>query len=481
MSSKVQVGLQYYKKYEWGSERVFKSLMHHESDYGAAFDSVIIDWGTSDPFTQPDPAVCTLKMRVRDYSIIENPLNLLGCYIGVFVSVALWSEAKTGSYAAADALTWAQWIEQQEPTDRDWPAEDDISLYYGRIKTGLTVTRRDNKDDWLVTITATDDMALYRRSSKQGITDSAAKWSGYHWVSAPSDKGIKLNDVLALQIKEAAAPQSIHDLYHPVTPIAPWEESEYPNLLTVLEQVTALPTSRPLFYVSFNPYSLATLRGAFNGELDYINALGNVQITDYQGVRKAISGSYGNDPIPASLVAVDDDTLATGDVITGVTIKGYKAGKDSDGRLTFTQMEVTRDLSNFLPETAYDINNRQTIDTRLVLKDESGGLYGGSYTTSEDEYSFLAAFIKELSSRYVPATLTVDSEHIDLDTAFDKWIALYRPQPQGPYIFDDINHAPMTEGPWWMLSGRLTITTKNGHQYVKQEFTPTPGWSSEKQ
>ena len=180
--------------------------------------------------------------------------------------------------------------------------------------------------------------------------------------------------------------------------------------------------------------------------------------------------------IPSDRIRTDDDmTLTIVEPVTGVTVQGKRASKDSDGTVTFDQSDMTYTAGG-LPDNLTVTQHVLTRESDAVLVDEAGGYAVWTPTTADKER--MAAWIETRDRRMVPETLTIDSR--DLDPAEYPW--LFRPEPSGPVFASGPSFAtladrdgnPAASGVWTTIGGTWSFAWESGRPVIRNDVQVLP-------
>ena len=463
---------QVYMFLDWGDG--WRSVNGHTGDV-AALDGFGIQWGTDDMETQPDPSVLSFRLIDRDGWLTANATRLAGAK----VCVRMAGEPTWRDTQRMDAATWAQLTGSVRDLHRIVPAsppnavgaDDATTLFVGIVATGGEATpRRDG--GWLLELSASSRMILWKRLAKQGPTSSDARLAELHWVGSLSTRLAELNR----RAQQVGAPQADTTGFYvdEATP-APYKTDNYPDQLSILHASYSHAVARPLWY-EIPDGDHSRLGGMPMGDSYFLSADTAGHLAAYHMSGDPVPG------VPARLVIIEDDgKLTIPEPVTQFVIKGKKAAVDNDGKLQFDESELTVDASAELPDNLADTQSSYTFDSDMVTVDETGGAWkavGGTTFALGSDGLFIRWLIQALDERLRPGTVVFDSRKLDPA----EYARLYVTACTAPLVFEGMSSRdlivadgrPATGGVWAPLGGTLTYEWINGTPVLRNEVNLWP-------
>lgn len=430
----------------------------------AALDSFTIQWGSSGIDEQPDPAVMSFTLRDRTGRLAGQALTLAGMKVVLqFSDQPRWMDLRdsmgpwSGLRIPIDTLHKA--YSPDSPDSPDSPAE---TMFAGTVSTGGSIEPHDG--GWLLNLSATSRMAVWKRLQSQGPTDSTPKWDGAHWIGTPSERLEELNRRAAAQ----GAPEAQLDNLTLPASVAPHASSDYPSQLDLLHRLTAGP-DLPQWHETYDgaESSLHPLCLADPATV-HMSRQGELYIPTDTGDRPALQGK----DIEA------DTTLTITEPITQVVITAKRVKAD-DGKLSFDDVDITMGDQNLLPEQLTITQKSLTIESDMLAVNDSGGLWtGGDVSTITDtQRADTARWLESHDLRMVPTSVTFNSTR--LDPALLPW--LYKASPSGPFLIVQAEASALTgsdgrpafTGPLTTIGGTLSYRWRDGTPTLTQEATLT--------
>ena len=431
-------------------------LNDHSQDI-AMLDSVSIQWGCDDPSEQPDPSVATIRL-------IDRTGQLAGDFVRLSMARLVLTMSAQPTWD--DCIQYGTWGDCEWPIsrlDQRWRPDtiasgDTVALFDGIIATGGTVTR--HADAWLIQVTASSRMILWTREQRQGPTSGDR-----HWTDTPAARLAELNK----RAKAIGAPLAdTMDISLPPS-CASYDLNTYPSLLDLLHRLTAHDPRAPLWHDHADGRATSISRTDLAATTDIsLDDTGQAWTIGQDGTTRPA--------IPSDRIRTDDDmTLTIVEPVTGVTVQGKRASKDSDGTVTFDQSDMTYTAGG-LPDNLTVTQHVLTRESDAVLVDEAGGYAVWTPTTADKER--MAAWIETRDRRMVPETLTIDSR--DLDPAEYPW--LFRPEPSGPVFASGPSFAtladrdgnPAASGVWTTIGGTWSFAWESGRPVIRNDVQVLP-------
>lgn len=453
---------------DWGDG--WHGMNDHAGDV-AALDGFSIQWGTDDLDQQPDPSVMSFTLRDRTGRLTGRALTLAGARVLVQIS-----EQPTWGMLRDDMGPWsAQHMRLDAMHQAYTPglpssaSSTAITLFDGLIQSGGDA--RPYSDGWLLELSATGRMILWKRMQKQGPTSSEARYAKVHWVGGIADRVAELNR----RATSSAAPTVSTSGLDATTSAAPYKLDDYPSQLDLLHRTFAHEPTWPVWYeypdrnksrLDYMPFGAPVTIGA--------DVSGRLTATDWTG--ETLDGLDA-----ADVITDDEQSLTIPEPVTQFVIQG-KTAKASDGALEFDQHETTLTDRGRLPANLKATQTSVTVEADVVTADESGGVWGragGSVwaPTDADRDSF-ARLLVTIDRRLRPATVVFDGRKLDPATH----ARLYLTASSGPLVIQGATSSrltgddgiPATGGAWATIGGTLTYQWSNGRPSLRNEVTLWP-------
>lgn len=403
----------------------------------AVLDSLSIEWGTANPYEQPEPAVCRFTLIDHAAQISVDPTQLTGAKVKISL--------------------------------------DNANIFAGTITSGATITTET--DHVRIDTSATSDYAIWKRLRSQGT--EFPYWPGirgkYYWYNAQQSTGL-INE-FNKRAQAAGAPQ----VYTPTLPgkrcYAPVPAGDYPSQFDMLHWLYAA-YRLPLWA----EWDAATIGHAYLIARRCKALLSDWTFANYaQNNHRSTSPDIPNTrPLPADKVQTDG-RYTLGDPYTQYVFRGkrmiWETHTDVTGNLIVdegldvTDRDVTCTDETKLP-AALKTSQKSVIVDALTVMDCSTDLNPApySYTATPPtsvEKDDLSNLLKLLDTHLRPENLTVDS--LTLDAATYKHYFM-------PTMLDGITITGTIKNPlarkvlagtWMMIGGLLTY----GHHSGKPVLT----------
>ena len=201
------------------------------------------------------------------------------------------------------------------------------TLFDGLVQNGGEA--RPRGDGWLLELSASSRMILWKRMQKQGPISSDARYTGLHWVGTMAERLTELNR----RAGEADAPQANANGLPITASVAPYRTDDYPSQLALLHRLYAHSRMWPLWYeypdrdasrIDYMPFGAPASIG--------IDDTARLTVTDWTG--ETLDGLDA-----ADVITDDEQSLTIPEPVTQFVIQG-KTAKASDGALEFDQHET---------------------------------------------------------------------------------------------------------------------------------------------
>ena len=429
----------------------------------AALDSFTIQWGSDSIDEQPDPAVMTFTLRDKTGRLAGQSLTLAGMKVVVqFSNQPRWMDLQPSMGAWEDLrITLDSLHRAYSPDSPDSPDSPAETMFAGTVSTGGTVSPTAT-GSWLLELTATSRMAVWKRLQSQGPTDTNAKWNGAHWIGTPSARFTELNR----RAKAQGAPEAQLDGLALPASVAPYTASEHPSQLDLLHRLTAGPRL-PQWHETYDG-GTSSLRPLCLADpiAVHLSTDGTLTILTDGETRQALSAS--------DIEAATD--LSITEPITQVIINAKRVKADN-GKLSFDDVEITMGDQNRLPAQLTATQKSLTLDSDMLAVDESGGVWnsGKTSTVTDADRTNIAQWLESHDLRMVPETVTFNSTRID--PARLPW--LYKASPSGPFLIVKAKASMLTgsdgrpafTGPITTIGGTLRYRWRDGTPTLTQEAT----------
>lgn len=453
---------------DWGDG--WKAVNDHAEDV-AALAGFSIQWGAAGIDTQPDPSVMSFTLRDRTGWLTGRALTLAGARVLVQISeqptwgrlradMGAWSAQRMRLYAMHQAYT---------PGLPSSMSSTATTLFDGLIQNGGDA--RQYGDGWLLELSATGRMILWKRMQKQGPTSSEARYAKVHWVGGIADRVAELNR----RATASEAPTVSTSGLDATTSVAPYKLDDYPSQLDLLHRTFAHEPMWPVWYeypdrnksrLDYMPFGAPVTIGA--------DVSGRLTVTDWTG--ETLDGLDA-----ADVITDDEQSLTIPEPVTQFVIQG-KTAKASDGALEFDQHETTLTDMGRLPANLKATQSSVTVEADVVTADESGGVWaraGGSvWAPADADREAFARLLVTIDRRLRPATVVFDGRKLDPATH----ARLYLTASSGPLVIqgaitsrlagDDAK--PSAGGAWASIGGTLTYQWSAGKPHLRNEVTLWP-------
>lgn len=453
---------------DWGDG--WTAVNDHANDV-AALDGFSIQWGSDAIDTQPDPSVMSFTLQDRTGRLTGRALTLAGARVLVQIS-----EQPTWGMLRSDMGAWsAQRMrldamhQAYTPGVQSSASSTATTLFDGLIQNGGEV--RQYGAGWLLELSASSRMTLWKRLQKQGPTSSDARFTGLHWVGNADARLAELNR----RAVSAHAPRANTSGLDTSASPAPYKTDDYPSQLDLLHRTFAHSDMWPLWYeypdrdssrLDYMPFGAPVTIG--------IDARGRMTVTDW--MHETLDG------LDASCIITDDDqALTIPEPITQFVVQG-KTAKASDGVLDFDQHDIEITAGGMLPDNLTATQSSITVESDAVAADESDGVWGRAGGTvwqpDTDEKAAFARLLVTMDRRLRPETIVFDSLKLDPATHSRFYITA----SSGPFIIQGATASrlagddgkPAAGGAWASIGGTLTYQWASGRPRLRNEVTIWP-------
>ena len=429
----------------------------------AALDSFTIDWGSDSIDEQPEPTVMSFTLRDRTGRLAGQALTLAGMKVVVqFSNQPRWMDLTPAMGSWQDLRIPIDSLHRAySPVSPDSPDSPAMTMFAGTVSTGGSVEPASG-GGWLLKLSATSMMAVWKRLQSQGPTDTAAKWNGAHWIGTPAARLAEMNRRASAQ----GAPEAQLDGLALPSSVAPYTPSDHPSQLDLLHRLTAGPRL-PQWHEVYDG-ATSSLRPLFLADpiAVHLSSDGRLSILTGGETRHALSGS----DIEAST------DLSIPEPLTQVVINAKRV-KSDNGKLSFDDVEITMGDQHRLPSQLTATQKSLTLDSDMLAIDDSGGVWnsGATSNVSDTDRANVAQWLESHDLRMVPDPVTFNSTRID--PARLPW--LYKASPSGPFIIVKTKASALTgsdgrpafTGPITTIGGTLSYLWRNGKPTLTQEAT----------
>ena len=426
----------------------------------AALDSFTIDWGSAATGEQPGPTVMSFTLRDRTGRLAGQALTLAGMKVVVqFSNQPRWMDLTPAMGSWRDLRIPIDSLHKTySPDSPDSPDSPSETMFAGSVSSGGW----PGGGGWLLKLSATSRMAIWKRLQSQGPTDTAAKWNGAHWIGTPSARLKEMNRRASAQ----GAPEAQLDGLALPSSVAPYTPSDHPSQLDLLHRLTAGPRL-PQWHEVYGG-AASTIRPLFLADpiAVHLSTDGRLNVLTDGETRHALSAS----DIEAST------DLSITEPLTQVVINAKRV-KSDNGKLSFDDVEITMGDQNRLPPQLTAMQKSLTIDSDMLAVDDSGGVWnsGATSNVSDTDRANIAQWLESHDLRMVPDHVTFNSSRID--PARLPW--LYKASPSGPFIIVKAKTSALTgsdgrpsfTGPITTIGGTLSYRWRNGKPTLTQEAT----------
>lgn len=419
----------------------------------AALDGFTIDWGTSEPVEQPDPAVLTFDLIDRTGDLAGKAVTLAGSRVMIQLSAEPTWDMLPDGMGAWQAIngTIDQLHQQYVPTSPDEPGENVPTMFLGTIGHGATVT--DLNDKWRIRLTATSLMVMWKRLQAQGPTSTDARHAGRHWVGTPAQRLAELNKRADAAGAPTADPQGV--AMPPA--VADYPVDDYPSQLDLLSRMFAHIMPAPSWHEHYEGLAAILRPLALSGTLTVRVDTDGTPYVIVDGARRAT--------LPANRVAGDSE-LSIMEPVTQAVAKTKRA-KANNGVVEYDDVETVYTDMGELPARLTDTQKSVTADSDAITVDESDGLHtGGVFQPSEGQRQAAASWIVTHDTRLRNDSIRFIGGKLDPI----RFPYLFRPEPSGPVLITGIRLSTLTgmdgrpafSGAFTTIGGRITYTNVSG-------------------
>lgn len=426
----------------------------------AALDSFTIDWGSDGIDEQPEPAVMSFTLRDRTGRLAGQALTLAGMKVVVqFSNQPRWMDLTPAMGCWRDLRIPIDSLHKMySPDSPDSPSE---TMFAGSVSTGGSIEPASD-GGWLLKLSATSRMAIWKRLQSQGPADTAAKWNGAHWIGTPSARLKEMNRRASAQ----GAPEAQLDGLALPSSVAPYTPSDHPSQLDLLHRLTVGPRL-PQWHEVYDG-AASTIRPLFLADpiAVHLSTDGRLNVLTDGETRYALSA--------ADIEASTD--LSITEPLTQVVINAKRV-KSDNGKLSFDDVEITMGDQDRLPPQLTVMQKSLTVDSDMLAVDDSGGVWnsGDTSNVSATDRADIAQWLESHDLRMVPETVTFNSTRID--PARRPW--LYKASPSGPFIIVKAKSSALTgsdgrpsfTGPITTIGGTLSYRWRSGKPTLTQEAT----------
>ena len=304
---------------DWGDGWV--AVNDHDNDV-AALDGFSIQWGTDGIDQQPDPSVMTFRLRDATGWLTGRALTLAGARVLVQISEQpTWGMLRPDIGAwSAQRMRLAVLHQAYTPGNPSGKSSTATTLFDGLVQNGGEA--RPHGGGWLLELSASSRMILWKRLQKQGPVSSDARYTGLHWVGTTAERLTELNR----RAKEAHAPQANVNGLDTTASVAPYRTDDCPSQLDLLHRTYAHSRMWPIWYeypdrdasrIDYMPFGAPASIG--------IDDTARLTVTDWTG--ETLDGLDA-----ADVITDDEQSLTIPEPVTLFVIQG-KTAKASDGAL----------------------------------------------------------------------------------------------------------------------------------------------------
>lgn len=443
----------------------WQSFTDHNNNV-AALEDFTIRWGTDSVPEQPEPGVMTFTLLDRTGDMAGAALDLSGAR----VIVQLSPQPTWGALTPAMG-TWGEQnvtLEKLHQSFTPDPASNvsagAITLFDGIISNGGSVIPTES--GWLLELSATSRMLLWKRLKNEGPTSTAPKYEGLHWVGTGSER-IKELRTRAAAVK--APGLSTGDLSIP-EPLAPYSDTDFPDQLTLLQTTFGHSPRLPLWFEypdrdhsEIRPYCVA------DPVTVGLSTTGTTYVTNGTETRPAFDGS----------TIAGDLQLEIPEPTTQITVTAKKV-TTSDNKLEFAETDLTYSDLGQLPANLKATQSSTTLTADIITTNEAAGLWtdGVPWSPTTTDKTTAADWLRTINMRLKPGEVTFTST--SLDPASYPW--LFWTAPSGPLLFihtvmsnlTGSDDRPAFSGAYTTTGGTLSFRWREETPVLTHEATLTP-------
>lgn len=433
----------------------------------AALASFTIRWGTSEIGKQPDPSVLSFSLRDSDGSLAGRAATLAGARVIVQISgQPTWRDMHGRATWRSTDVPLANLHQTYSPPLPDNPQSSAVTIFDGIVTAGGDAEPQDD-GQWLITLSATSRMVLWKRMQSQGPTALLPKYEGLHWVGTPAERLSELNR----RARTSGAPEADATGLTLPPSVAPYDGNSFPSQLDLLRRLFAASTLMPMWceypdrassHIGYQPLNSPVTIGAATD--------GSLYTLDSRGKRR---------PMLTGQTIQGDGKLSIPVPTTQVQINGKQATA-SDGKLSFSSAETDMGDLGRLPARLKVTQSSLTVESDVITDDASGGLWtdGKTWEPSQREREHAADWLLAVNLRLVPKSVSVDSRHIDPADRPE----LYVSAPSGAFVIAQTAFSrltggdgrPAASGAWTTIGGTIGFRWLNDEPVLSHELTLAP-------
>ena len=416
-----------------------------------------VQWGTDTPETQPDPSVCDFTLMDRTGRLAGDFIILAGARLVIRVSKSpTWDDIgdQFGTYSDC-TFPWYQMAGRWEPPT-DSGAD---TVFDGIVSTGGTI--RQHNDEWLVDLSASSRMILWKRLASQGPTSPSLP--DYHWVGTPRQRLDEMNR----RAQQVGAPLADTTGLSLPPSVAPYDTDTYPTQYELLQRLYAHSPQYPLWHETMDGQTVGI------GHTDLATPTGLVY--DANANPYTIADGRQRPAIPAGKVATDEDlSLSILQPWTQAQVNGKSVETGGDG-IQFGDSQATY-TANGLPANAANLQKSISLDSDAILTSDNPSY--PAWTPDEAGRTMMDMLITTIDTYAVPESVSFDSRKLDPY----EYPYLYKAQPSGPIFIigqaagtlTRTDGTPTSSIIWISIGGTLSCDLNDGEPVLVNECTLCP-------
>lgn len=450
----------------------WRNMTGHQGS-AAALASFSIDWGTNQPTSQPDPSVLSFKLIDRTGELAGNSTRLAGAKILIQLTrMPQWADLsdRTDWRHQSETMDWNGFHLAHRPDPTQPPDPTALTIFRGSMATGNSI-EQSGQGTYKLSLHANGDLVRASRTTQQGPTSDDPTLTGKHWAVTTSQR---IAEVQRRLISLGCPPLSDTTtawLNQSAGDLAPYEQSSWPDLSTVLHAMASASPDIPLFYETHHHEGDLT-------EAWLAGAPSSISL-HADGTLTAESGGRTQAVLTGDQIKVNSRTLTLPEPVSKITIKGKKVKWDqSQGTLGFEDAELYLSDQGRLPANLKDTIKSATFESDTIIADESQGhWHGRAWQPTDAQRGQWAEWLKACTIRLRPQKLTVTSAKADIDLA-------ERHLQPAPALYAFISNrytkllsddgTPATSGVWLAIGGTLSFAWEHDRPVISNEVDLWP-------
>lgn len=419
-----------------------------------------VQWGTDSPADQPEPAVLSFGLLDRTGHVAGHAATFAGLRVLIQLSAQpCYSDLTDAPYhsCAASAASLHATYTPPKPSSTMSSA---TTIFDGIVSTGGEIEKTSR--GWIISLSATSRMVLWKRMQSQGPTSSDARYAGQHWIGSPKDRLTELNRRAA----EASAPQALTDGLDLPTACTPYQD-DYPSQLDLLHRLFATNRRFPLWCETPS------------GDKTAISATMLADVTpvgiDDTGRLFVRHGSEKRPALTGDMVSADA-AFAVPEPYTQLTIKTKQVKENGDGGLEYSDADTIIGATS-LPAQLKTTQKSLSIESDVPTSSTTTK-WQQIWQPSDTDRAAVDTLLTTIDLRLRPQNVVFDSLHVDPARRPE----LYVCSPSGAMLLSGIvasgltgtDGRPSVSGAWTTIGGTLTFSWQDGRPRFRHETTLWP-------